>query len=162
MKKIAYGLISLILVTTLTACSSSSLKKNISAVKEAASEKNKDETNETESENTSSLKGDLEDIIDHIQLERDTAEIMVFKDVELSTEEIEGEYDVFLIAGTMNLRSKKTGEKYRDFKRLLAVFNKNDELISIKDEDQVVSKKIYNTYEMAYHERNGKVKINKL
>lgn len=148
MKKILYSIFLVMLTITLTACSSSSVKKG---VKNAVSNKN-----------SSNTKNILENLISDVELERETAEIYVFKNVDLSTEDIEGNFDVILLAGNMNIINRTTGESGRDFHRSTAVIKKNGEVISIKDKEQKIAKKIYNSYDPVYHERNGDVKINKL
>lgn len=152
MKKIVYAVFLIILTVSLTACSSSSVKNGTT----------KGVKNATSNKKNSNTKKILENLISDIELERETAEIYVFKNVDLSTEDIEGNFDVILLAGNMNIINRTTGESGRGFHRSTAVIKKNGEVISIKDKEQKIAKKISNSYDVAYHERNGKVNINKL
>lgn len=155
MKKISYLIVILSTALILSACSPSAIKSLIGAGVRNA-------TSSDEGSNTGNLRKDIETLVEDVELERKTAEIYAFEDVDLSTEEIEGNFDVIMLAGTMNIVNRKTGESGRDFHRATAVVKKNGEVITIKDKDQKIAKKIYNSYDAVYHEKNGKVLVNEL
>lgn len=171
MKKILHIIFIAILTVTLTACSSSSVKKNLekgvkTGIKKATSNNDKNSnSNNTENTNNTrsdySIKENIEYLAENIKLERSTAEIMVLKSVKLSTDKVEGTYDVYLVEGNMELK-KDNGDKYRDSYMGMVVFNEEGKYVEIKDKDEDDIEELYTSNEVVYHERNGKVKINKL